>query len=490
MVTFITSFVLLLVGYLFYGSFVEKVFGVDANRKTPCFTMGDGVDYIPMPTWKVFLIQFLNIAGTGPIFGAILGVLYGPSAYLWIVLGCIFGGAVHDYLSGMISLRRNGESLPEIIGDELGLNTRRLIRVFSLVLMVMVGAVFVTTPAGLLSVLTEGWGPYGTKMVWIVVIFIYYVLATMLPIDKLIGRIYPLFGVALLIMAVGVFFGILANDGTMPEITEAFSNHHPNKEGIPLFPGLCITIACGAVSGFHATQSPMMARCLKNEKLGRKVFYGSMITEGLVALIWAAAAVKFADTLSVEGNTPYEKLLAVMTEPGGNINPAIVVSKVCDTWLGGVGAVLAVLGVVAAPVTSGDTAFRSARLIVADMLKIDQSKLLKRLYVSAPLFVIAIILLNVDFDILWRYFAWINQTLSVFTLWAITVWLTKARKLYVISLVPAVWMTLICSTYIFIAPEGFHLPHWIAYTLGGAVTFVALAAYVKNILIKTARISK
>ena len=271
------------------------------------------MDYIPMPTWKVYLIQFLNIAGTGPIFGAILGILYGPAAYLWIVFGCIFGGAVHDYLSGMISLRSGGASLPEIVGEQLGRGVRVTMRVLALILMVLVGTVFVTTPAGLLSSMTGDWGMFGTRLFWCIVIFIYYILATLLPIDALIGRIYPLFGVALLFMALGVCFGIFTHDGWMPELGDAFVSHHP--QGLPIFPMLFITIACGAISGFHATQSPMMARCMKNEKLGRRVFYGAMITEGVVALIWAAAAIKFAGG--------YERLAELMA-PEGKSNPALI----------------------------------------------------------------------------------------------------------------------------------------------------------------------
>src|SRR5574344_1087348 len=404
MVTFITSLLLLVLGYVVYGAFVDTVFGADPQRKTPCYTSRDDVDYIPMPTWKVFLIQFLNIAGTGPIFGAIQGILFGPGAYLWIVLGCIFGGAVHDYMSGMISLRKNGASLPEIVGDELGGVARLMLRVMSLVLMVLVGAVFATTPADILDGMMVDDGFLWSKYFWVVIIFAYYILATMLPIDKLIGRIYPVFGVALLIMAVGLAYGIFANDGSMPEITDAFSNHHPAST-IPIFPGLCITIACGAVSGFHATQSPMMARCMKNEKYGRPIFYGAMITEGVVALIWAAAAIKFADAFDVTqfgmDNTaaPYEKLWAVMTNGGtGNPNPAILVNSVCSSWLGTVGAILAVLGVVAAPITSGDTALRSARLIAADFMHYKQNKIYKRLLLSLPIFVISGAFIFVNFD--------------------------------------------------------------------------------------------
>ena len=494
MITFLSAFVLLVVGYIVYGSIVDRIFGSDPKRKTPCYTCADSVDYIPMPTWKVFLIQFLNIAGTGPIFGAILGMLYGPAAYLWIVLGCIFGGAVHDYMSGMISLRKNGASLPEIIGDELGSNARFVMRVFTIILMLLVGAVFGITPAGLLSSITSStgndagliasvtgnWGWFGSKDFWILAIFIYYILATLLPIDKLIGKIYPIFGVALLVMGVGVFWGVLTQPGSMPEITEAFTNHHPaGNSAVPIFPCLFITIACGAVSGFHATQSPMMARCMKNEKLGRPVFYGAMITEGLVALIWAAASIKFADMLNTEGATPYEKLLNFMK--AGDGTPAGVVEAICNQWLGTAGAILAILGVVFAPITSGDTAFRSARLITSDIFHIKQNTILKRLAVSLPIFALGATVMYTDFEILWRYFAWSNQTLSVFTLWAITVWLAKQNKNYFVSLVPAIWMTVVCSTYILIAPEGFMLTPALAYTLGCAIGMLLLVMFVCKI---------
>ena len=466
--TFVGALILLVLGYIVYGAIVEKVFGADASRKTPCYTMQDGVDYIPMPTWKVYLIQFLNIAGTGPIFGAILGILYGPSAY-WIVFGCIFGGAVHDYFSGMISLRKNGASLPEIVGDELGPVVRLVMRIFSLVLMVLVGTVFVTTPAGLLATMTHGAGLVGSPLFWSIIIFIYYILATLLPIDALIGRIYPLFGVALLFMAVGVMFGIFTHDGFMPEVTSAWVNHNPNQS-LSIFPMLFITIACGAISGFHATQSPMMARCMKNEKLGRRVFYGSMITEGIVALIWAAAAIKYAGS--------YERLAELMTA-GGNMNPAIIVNAICNDWLGSVGAILAILGVVAAPVTSGDTAFRCARLIAADFLRYKQSTLVRRLIISLPLFLIAAVLMNINFDILWRYFAWFNQTLSIFTLWAVTVWLARKGKMFYLTLFPAMFMTCVCTSYILVAPEGFSLPYQYGVVAGVILSLVLCAFFAR-----------
>ena len=477
MTTFLIAFILLIAGYALYGTWVEKVFGADPHKKTPCYTCEDGVDYVPMPTWKVYLIQFLNIAGTGPIFGAIQGILFGPSAYLWIVLGCIFGGAVHDYLSGMISIRMRGASLPEIVGSQLGKPIKMVNLFLSMVLMILVGAVFVTTPAGLLSHLTQGWGDKATMtLIWTAVIFLYYLFATLLPVDKLIGKIYPVFGVALLIMAVGVMYGIFTFDGQLPEITDAFTNHHPSDTSLPIFPGLCITIACGAVSGFHATQSPMMARCLKNERLGRPVFYGAMITEGIVALIWAAAAIKFADSLNSDGNTPYEKLLNAMTDPDtGKMNPAIIVNQICHSWFGSVGAVLAILGAVAAPITSGDTALRSARLILSDFLKFKQDKISKRLLLALPVFVISFILITIDFQILWRYFAWLNQTLAVFTLWTITVYLAKRKGwAFFIGLIPAMWMTAVCTTYILIAPEGLSLDIQIGDYIGVTVTFFAL----------------
>ncbi|MBQ0020686.1 MAG: carbon starvation protein A [Bacteroidales bacterium] len=474
MITFVVALLLLILAYFVYGTFVAKVFGVDADRPTPCHTMADGVDYMPMATWKVFLIQFLNIAGTGPIFGAILGILYGPAAYLWIVLGCIFGGAVHDFLGGMVSIRKGGASLPEIVGDELGGTARLCMRILSLVLMILVGTVFAQTPATLLGNMTDSWTIWGSGnpvYIWTGIIFAYYILATLLPIDKLIGRIYPVFGLALLIMAAGVFGGIILYEGGMPEITDAFSNHHPNPNSISIFPGLCITIACGAVSGFHATQSPMMARCIKNERMGQRVFYGAMIAEGLVALIWAAAAIKFAGTLDVDGDTVYEKLANAMIDPNtGKANPGIIVNKICHSWLGSIGALLAILGVVAAPLTSGDTALRCARLIAADFMKIKQNKIIKRLLLCLPIFAICIVLMFIDFNVIWRYFAWFNQTLSVFTFWSLTVWLARKEKCYWITLIPALFMTTVCTSYIIVAPEGFQLSAALGIGIGVALS--------------------
>lgn len=463
MITFTIALLVLIGGYFVYGKFVEKVFGIDPSRKTPAFTKQDGVDYIPMPTWKVFMIQFLNIAGLGPIFGAIMGAKFGTASYLWIVLGSIFAGAVHDFLSGMISLRNGGESLPETIGRYLGVNFKQFMRGFTVLLMVLVGAVFVAGPAGLLAKLT----PESLDLsFWATIVFIYYVLATLLPIDKIIGKIYPIFAVALIFMAVGILVMLFWNHPQLPEITDGLTNTHP--DGLPIFPMMFISIACGAISGFHATQSPMMARCITNEKYGRPVFYGAMITEGIVALIWAAAATYFFHT---------ESGTALFAADSGNDNAAIVVDSITKEWLGTIGGLLAVLGVIAAPITSGDTAFRSARLIVADFLHIDQKPILKRLLISAPLFVVGFIILHVNFSVLWRYFAWCNQTLAVFTLWALTVYLVRENKPYIITLIPALFMTAVCSTYILMAPEGLALPEVWAYAIAAVVVLFVFGLF-------------
>lgn len=463
MITFTIALLVLIGGYFVYGKFVEKVFGIDPSRKTPAFTKQDGVDYIPMPTWKVFMIQFLNIAGLGPIFGAIMGAKFGTASYLWIVLGSIFAGAVHDFLSGMISLRNGGESLPETIGRYLGVNFKQFMRGFTVLLMVLVGAVFVAGPAGLLAKLT----PESLDLsFWATIVFIYYVLATLLPIDKIIGKIYPIFAVALIFMAVGILVMLFWNHPQLPEITDGLTNTHP--DGLPIFPMMFISIACGAISGFHATQSPMMARCITNEKYGRPVFYGAMITEGIVALIWAAAATYFFHT---------ESGTALFAADSGNDNAAIVVDSITKEWLGTIGGLLAVLGVIAAPITSGDTAFRSARLIVADFLHIDQKPILKRLLISIPLFVVGFIILHVNFSVLWRYFAWCNQTLAVFTLWALTVYLVRENKPYIITLIPALFMTAVCTTYILMAPEGLALPEVWAYAIAAVVVLFVFGLF-------------
>lgn len=454
MITFICCLITLIAGYFIYGKFIERILGIDPARKTPAYTLQDGVDYLPMPSWKVFMIQFLNIAGLGPIFGAIMGAKFGTASFLWIVLGSIFAGAVHDYLAGMLSLRHNGESLPEIIGRYLGHNFKQFMRGFTVILMVLVGAVFVAGPAGLLAKLTP---EHLNTTFWIIVVFIYYILAALLPIDKIIGKIYPIFAIALLFMAIGILVMLFINHPPLPEITEGMPNTNP--DGLPIFPIMFVSIACGAISGFHATQSPLMARCIVNEKYGRPIFFGSMITEGIVALIWAAAATYFYHNNGM-----------------GENNAAVVVDSITKEWLGTIGSVLAILGVIAAPITSGDTAFRSARLIVADFLHMEQRSIPKRLLICIPLFLVAIALLlyslndKEGFEMIWRYFAWCNQTLAVFTLWALTVYLARSKKIYIITLIPALFMTAVCSTYIFIAPEGLNMDATLSQIIGYCIT--------------------
>jgi carbon starvation protein CstA len=450
MITFSIAIVLLIGGYYVYGAFMERIFGADKNRTTPAYAYTDGVDYVPMSWWRAFLIQFLNIAGLGPIFGAVMGAVYGPSAFLWIVFGSIFGGAVHDYLSGMISLRNTGMSLPELGGKYMGVVFKQFMRIFTVALMVLVGAVFIAGPAKLLENLSPDWMTYAW---WAVIIFLYYIFATLLPIDKIIGKIYPFFGAALLFMALGIGISLIWNNAPIPEATLGnLHNMNPHPEKYPIFPMLFISIACGAISGFHATQSPLMARCLKNELQGRRVFYGAMVVEAIVALIWAAAAMSFFG--SVGG------LHQFLAENGNNA--AVVVQKISDTWLGKTGGILAICGVIAAPITSGDTAFRSARLIVADFLKIGQKKIKNRIWISFPLFIVGFILLQVKFDIIWRYFAWANQTLAAATLWMITVYLANKKNCYWVTFLPALFMTIVVMTYILVAPEGFQLNYLVS----------------------------
>ncbi|MDR0421354.1 MAG: carbon starvation protein A [Prevotellaceae bacterium] len=467
MISFCFAIAILIAGYFVYGRFAERIFGIDKHRQTPAYSMTDNVDYVPMSWWRIFLIQFLNIAGLGPIFGAIMGIMFGPAAFLWIVFGTIFGGAVHDYFSGMMSVRNAGASLPELNGKELGLVAKQFMRIFSVLLMILVGAVFVSGPAGLLAGMTPD---YLNVFWWTVIVFAYYILATLLPIDKLIGKIYPLFGAVLMFMALGILCALFINNAPIPEITDGLSNQH--SDGLPIFPMMFVSIACGAISGFHATQSPMMARCLKNEKYGRRCFYGAMVAEGILALIWAAAAASFFG--SVDGLQEYAAGLPETANTG-----AEVVNKISITWLGKLGGILALLGVVAAPITSGDTALRSARLIVADFLHVSQKRLSKRLFVAIPVFVLTfIILFFVPFGVLWRYFAWCNQTLAVFTLWAITVYLCRNGKNYFISFIPALFMTAVTSTYIFVAPEGFGLGTVVSNITGFAITIFILILFI------------
>jgi len=465
MITFSLSIVALILGYLFYSRYIERIVGIDSKRVTPAYKLTDGVDYVPMPWWRVFLIQFLNIAGLGPIFGAVAGAMWGPVAFLWIVLGSIFAGGVHDYFSGMLSVKHNGLSITEIIGIYLGNNTKQIMRGFTVMLMIIVGAVFIMGPAKILASLTPD---YLSMNFWVWVVFVYYILATMLPIDKIIGKIYPVFGFALLFMAVGLISALFLEGYKIPELTLAnLDNFHDQPDQFPIFPMMFITIACGAISGFHATQSPLMARCITNEKLGRRVFYGAMITEGIVALIWAAIGMTFYGGVGQLNE-------AMLAQKG---NAAFLVNEISNSLLGRVGGALALLGVVAAPITSGDTAFRSARLIVADFLKFKQGPIKNRLIIVAPLFIIGYFLTLIDFSIIWRYFAWSNQTLATVVLWTVTVYLVSEQKTYLVTLLPALFMTIVVTSYLFFAPEGFNMSYNISLSIGFIVAVMAFTVF-------------
>ena len=442
MITFITCLVLLVLGYLFYGKFVEKkLIAADPNRKTPARIYNDGVDFKELKPWRVFVIQFLNIAGLGPIFGAILGAAYGPMAYVWIVLGCVFMGAVHDYFSGMMSMRRGGRGIPTVIGLYLGKNVRRILNVFTAILLVGVGCSFVTGPADLLNSIA----PAG-KLFWIIIIFIYYILATLVPIDKIIGRFYPYLGAVLLFMAIAIGLSLIIKgfNGsiTLTELTfDNMRNFHSNPERFHLFPMLFIVISCGAISGFHSTQSPIMARCLGNEKYGRPIFYGAMICEGIVATIWATAAMAYTggpeglNAAAAAGNTP-----------------AILVNSICRDWLGKVGAIVAILGVIACPITSGDTAFRSLRLIIADAFNINQKPISSRIMLAIPIFAVAILVCTVDFSTIWNYVGISNQVLATIVLWAATRYLYRKGNSPLFTAIPALFLTYVCSCYFMVAP--------------------------------------
>lgn len=472
MISFLLSLVALVLGYLLYGRFVERIFGPD-NRPTPALVKADGLDYVVLPNWKIFMIQFLNIAGTGPIFGAIMGAKFGPVAYLWIVFGCIFAGAVHDYFSGMLSMRHDGAGLPELCGRYLGNTTKNVMLVFTVLLLIMVGTVFVYSPAEILHSMG------GDTMMWVTVIFVYYIVATMLPIDKIIGKVYPLFAFSLLFMAGALMLWLFIHWPTIPEVWTNLYNMgaatEPDKWKDAIFPALFITIACGAISGFHGTQSPLMARCVGNEHMGRPIFYGAMITEGIVALIWASVSSWFFYGEPAPGYT----LIANATA-GFHTSAPAVVNLVCNDWLGVAGAVLAMLGVVAAPITSGDTAFRSGRLIVAEWLKLNQRPIINRFYICIPMFACSIVMLiwqleNPDgFNTIWQYFGFSNQALSVFTLWTITVYLVRHKKPYWVTLIPALFMTTVCATFLFVSKQAFQLPESVGYPLGGVSLVVAI----------------
>lgn len=460
MVTFAICLTLLVVAYFTYGRYLEKVCRIDPSAKVPSETHYDGVDYLPLPRWRVFLIQLLNIAGVGPIFGAILGACFGPVAFVWITLGGIFLGAMHDFISGVIFVRHDGHSLPEVIGNYLGKGVQQFIRIFSIVLLILVGVVFMRSPAGILNEMI----PEIDYSWWLAIIVVYYFIATILPIDKLIGKVYPFFGAALLFMALGLFGVLIFGDLTVPDLTpDNWRNFQHDAESLPIMPTLFISIACGAISGFHITQSPMMARCLNNEKECRMIFYGAMISESIIALIWAGAAMAFFH--GTDG------LIVALAEHGNDA--AWAVNTISTTTLGLFGGFLAMLGVVAAPITSGDTAFRSARLIIADIFKIEQRSIPRRLMISLPIFIIGMVMAFVDFDIIWRYFAWSNQTLSIFALWMIVIYLKKRKSNFWIALFPAIFMTYVCTSFMFISDQFFGMENrTLAYIFGGVATII------------------
>ena len=466
MITFLSSIVLLILGYIFYGKITEKVFLADPDRTTPATRMADGVDYIHMPVWKCFIVQFLNIAGVGPIFGAIVGAMYGPASFLWIVFGSIFAGAVHDYMSGMMSVRKDGNNMPLLIQSQLGRVIGFFINIFIILMVVLVVVTFTQSPATLLTNMTNN---TVSEHVWIAIILVYYFIASFVPIDKIIGKIYPVFGAILLLTAIALIVVMVVRLMPIPEITEGLHNRQSNPAETPIFPMMFVSIACGAISGFHASQSPIISRCIENEKYGRPVFYGAMITEGLVALIWAAAAATFFGG--------YDGLIGFLAEH--NNSAAAVVSTVCNTALGKIGGIMGVLGVVCACITTGDTSVRAGRLIISEFLNIPQNNIWRRMTIVIPIILIALWMMNFQFDVLWRYFGWNNQLLSVFTLWAITVYLCKRKRQYVISLVPALFMTFICTSFICFAKIGFNMNLTWSYISAGCVDLMMLIVFLR-----------
>jgi carbon starvation protein CstA len=486
MITLVVSIALLILGFFIYGRITERVFGIDPERATPAYTKNDGVDYVPMKQWRVFMIQFLNIAGLGPIFGAILGAMYGPVVYIWIVIGCIFMGAAHDYFGGMLSVRHGGASLPELVGTYLGRNIRMFLRIFTLFLLVFVGVAFVSGPAKLLYTMS------GFSLTfWLGLIFLYYILATLLPIDKIIGFLYPFFGGALIFMAIGVLSIIIirwaGGNLSLMELSPAtLRNFQPDAASNTIFPFLFIVVSCGAISGFHATQSPLMARCVRSEKQGRKIFYGAMIAEGIVAMIWATAAMNYMG--DVHGlNYAFTHPLA--NNPDIKPDPAWLVNEICRSWLGKVGAIIAVVGVVACPVTSGDTAFRSARLTIADMLKIPQKKVSSRLLIIVPVFAIAFVLtfmMQDEFARIWKFVGISNQSLAAITCWTIAMYLALRGKNHWMMSLPALFLTAVCITYLLTAPHsggGMALPlktSLIIAAAGSAAVLILFLVALKN----------
>lgn len=470
MITFLLSIAILIAGYFIYGKIIEKLFGASDRMQTPVKRLADGVDYIEMPTWKILLIQLLNIAGLGPIFGAVMGAMYGPAAYVWIVAGCIFMGATHDYFSGMMSVRNDGKSITEIIGKYLGIEFKQVSRVLTLFLLILVGAAFVNGPASLLVALTDG----SLGMVWwIVIIFAYYLIATLLPIDKIIGRIYPVFAVVLLVMGAGIAGYMVFGNVELVELSRAnmTTNFHSDPKHNFIFPMLFIVISCGAISGFHSTQSPLMARCLKKESRGKPVFFGAMVAEGIIAIIWATAAINFF-------GGP-DELNTILAEPGHG--KAWVVNEICNSWLGATGAILAMLGVIACPISTGDTAYRSARLIVADIFNVSQKKIGRRILTALPIFAVGFVLSQLKFDTIWQYFGLVNQTIAAIVLWTGATFLVLKKKKHWALSIPATILTCIVVTYFMTAPYkngGIFLDTSIGYPAGAAAAIIIFIVFI------------
>ena len=465
MISLLISFAVLIIAYHTYSKVVVKAFGPD-DRKTPAIALEDGVDYVPMKPWRAFLVELLNIAGTGPIFGALMGACFGPVVFLWIVLGGVLAGGVHDYMVGMVSERHGGKSIAELSGIYLGKPMKWIMRGFSVLLLLLTGTVFVTSPAALLTRLTQG----GLSVTfWVVVILVYYVLATLLPIDKVIGKLYPVFGVVLMVMAFGILGGIIFGGYQLPEISLA--NLHP--EGLPIWPFMFVTVACGAISGFHATQAPMVSKCITSEKVGRRVFYGAMLKESMIALVWAAGGVAFYGATG-----GLQAALSSMGQSG-------TVYDIATGMLGTAGGILAIIGVVACPITSGDTAFRSARLILSEITGLDQKPIRNRLVITLPLLGIAAVLTQIDFNILWRYFSWSNQTLAMITLWMVSAYLMKSNEnvwTSLISAIPATFMSAVTMTYILEASEGLGLRKVVAYPAGMIFAVACFGFYLTQVV--------
>ncbi|WGE88686.1 carbon starvation CstA family protein [Actinobacillus arthritidis] len=510
MLWFFFCVAVLVLGYFVYGKIIEKIFVINPKKTTPAYSMNDGVDYMPMSKTKIWLIQLLNIAGTGPIFGPILGALYGPVAMLWIVIGCIFAGAVHDYFCGMLSIRNGGATMPALAGKFLGRPVKVFINVMALILLLLVGVVFVASPAQLMATITmDVFGASGGTLqlndaeaihqaveaggitvwgmdkatvisVWTLIIFAYYILATLLPIDKIIGRIYPFFGALLLFMSVGMVYGLITAHFSATDPIEFFRTINADGQGltwdkftqnfqvkgdVPIWPLLFLTISCGALSGFHATQTPLMARCAENESEGRFIFYGAMITEGVIALVWCMVGLAF-----------YENPQALQDAISAG-SPSKVVYDSSLHFLGFVGGIFAVLGVVVLPITSGDTAFRAARLQLAEIFKIDQRSLTKRLMIAIPLFALGFVVSKIDFSILWRYFTWANQMTAMVMLWTAAAYLYRYKKFHWVCSIPAWFITTVCATYLFYNKIGFGLDYQLSVYLGLATTVICIVLF-------------